>query len=44
MKDLILKEIYIKMNIKEKIIVKLHKRIFIKVYKMGIEKGLNAVL
>ena len=37
-----LKEITEKLDLKQKIIVKLFKKIFIKIYKIGIEKGFNS--
>ena len=41
MKDVVLNEIKNELNWKEKIIVKLFSKIFIKVYKIGITYGFN---
>lgn len=39
--EMIVEEILKKCNWREKIIVKLNKTIFIKIYKLGIRKGFN---
>lgn len=44
MENLLLSEIKKELNWKEKIIVTFFKRISIKIYKIGIEKGVNAIL
>lgn len=43
-KDVVLNEIVKELSWKEKIIVKMLKIIFIKIYKKGIEKGFNSVI
>lgn len=44
MKDLVIKELTKELNWREKIILKIFKRYSYKMYKKGIEKGVNAVL
>ncbi len=44
MEKIILNEIKQRMNLKEKILMQIWRNIFIKVYKKGIEKGVNSIL
>lgn len=43
-KDVVLKEIKKDLNWKERIIVHINKKTFVKIYKKGIEKGFNSSL
>lgn len=43
-KDVVLDEIKEILNLKERIIARIFKNVFVKIYKKGIEKGFNSVV
>lgn len=43
-KDVVLEEIKKGLNWRERIVVHIYKKTFVKIYKKGIEKGFNSIL